>query len=181
MAAGTPGTSSWPRWSRRAAAELRRCPASRAVPGRLIQNVGAYGQEVSETIAGLRVLDRRSGEITTWPARAGFGYRDSFFKRNPGSYVVLAVAFDLPKAPAHRSSTPNWRVNWAWKQVVARRCAMCVRPSCGCGRAREWCSTPRTRTCSVGSFFTNPFVEVVPEGAQAGRSRTAGSRPAPHG
>ncbi len=33
-----------------------------------IQNVGAYGQEVSETIAGLRVLDRRSGEITTWPA-----------------------------------------------------------------------------------------------------------------
>ena len=29
--------------------------------------------------------------------RAGFGYRDSFFKRNPGSYVVLAVAFDLPK------------------------------------------------------------------------------------
>ncbi len=43
---------------------------------------------------------------------------------------------------------------------------MCVRPSCDCERAREWCSTPTIRTRrSVGSFFTNPFVEEVPAGA----------------
>ncbi|HPE11439.1 MAG: UDP-N-acetylmuramate dehydrogenase [Actinobacteria bacterium] len=132
-----------------------------------IQNVGAYGQEVSETIAGLRVLDRRSGEITTWPAaRAGFGYRDSFFKRNPGSYVVLAVAFDLPKG----SSAPIKYAELARELGVetGRRAPLrnvretVLRLRAGKGMVLD---AEDPDTCSVGSFFTNPFVEVVPEGA----------------
>jgi len=46
-----------------------------------IQNVGAYGQEVSQAVTAVRVLDRRSGEITTLAAaECGFGYRTSRFK-----------------------------------------------------------------------------------------------------
>lgn len=68
-----------------------------------IQNVGAYGQEVAETIASVRVLDRRSGELLELAAEAcAFGYRDSLFKsREPGRYIVLEVRFRLRRgAPA---------------------------------------------------------------------------------
>ena len=50
-----------------------------------IQNVGAYGQDVSQTIASVRVLDRRSGEVADLPPRAcGFAYRSSAFKGRDG-------------------------------------------------------------------------------------------------
>ncbi len=62
-----------------------------------IQNVGAYGQEVSDTLAAVRALDRESGRVVTLaPAECGFGYRDSLFKsRAPGRYVVLAATYRL--------------------------------------------------------------------------------------
>src|SRR6266545_4127226 len=62
-----------------------------------IQNVGAYGQEVSDTVATVRALDTRSGEIGTLPAAdCGFAYRDSVFKSGqPGRWVVLAVTYRL--------------------------------------------------------------------------------------
>jgi UDP-N-acetylmuramate dehydrogenase len=132
-----------------------------------IQNVGAYGQEVAETIAGLRVLDRGSGEITTWPAaRAQFGYRDSIFKRRPGRYVVLAVAFDLPTGPG----TPVKYAELAAAlgvQVGDRAPAGAVREAVlGLRNAKGMVLDPHDPdTYSVGSFFTNPFVEAVPEGA----------------
>jgi UDP-N-acetylmuramate dehydrogenase len=64
-----------------------------------IQNVGAYGQEVSETITGVRVYDRQSGETTVMaPAECGFSYRSSAFKRTPGRWVVLAVGFELERS-----------------------------------------------------------------------------------
>ncbi|HEY2323632.1 MAG TPA: UDP-N-acetylmuramate dehydrogenase, partial [Thermoanaerobaculia bacterium] len=62
-----------------------------------IQNVGAYGQEVSETIARVEVLDRRDGlvkTLTNWDCR--FGYRSSLFKNyERDRYVVAAVTFRL--------------------------------------------------------------------------------------
>ena len=62
-----------------------------------IQNVGAYGQEVSDTLTAVRALDRESGRVVTLaPADCGFGYRDSLFKsRAPGRYVVLAATYRL--------------------------------------------------------------------------------------
>jgi len=45
-----------------------------------IQNVGAYGQEVSDTLTAVRALDRESGRVVTLgPAECAFGYRDSLF------------------------------------------------------------------------------------------------------
>src|SRR5262249_1632849 len=62
-----------------------------------IQNVGAYGREVSDTIVGVRVVDREARGIATLaPEACGFAYRDSAFKsRVPERYVVCAVTYRL--------------------------------------------------------------------------------------
>jgi UDP-N-acetylmuramate dehydrogenase len=71
-----------------------------------IQNVGAYGQEASETVCRLRAYDRMSRAVTTLaPEDCGFAYRDSIFKSvAPDRYVILDVTFRLKKggAPAVR-------------------------------------------------------------------------------
>src|SRR5450631_3022124 len=60
-----------------------------------IQNVGAYGQEVAQTIASVRVWDRREQQVRTFAnADCGFTYRHSLFKAEP-RYVVLDVVFRL--------------------------------------------------------------------------------------
>ena len=64
-----------------------------------IQNVGAYGQEVSETVESVRVLDRASGQISELTAeQCGFRYRSSIFKHRD-RHVVLAVTFRLRESP----------------------------------------------------------------------------------
>ena len=61
-----------------------------------IQNVGAYGQEVSQTIATVRAYDRYDRSIRTIAAAdCGFTYRSSRFKAEPQRYVVLSVTFQL--------------------------------------------------------------------------------------
>jgi UDP-N-acetylmuramate dehydrogenase len=72
-----------------------------------IQNVGAYGQEVAETVRSVRVLDRQTGTVEELsPADCGFAYRSSAFKRSD-RWVVLAVTFALRRAersgPLHYS------------------------------------------------------------------------------
>src|SRR5882672_5575243 len=62
-----------------------------------MQNVGAYGQDVSETVTTVRVLDTTSGRTVSFANReCGFGYRESVFRSGePGRYVVLAVTYRL--------------------------------------------------------------------------------------
>jgi UDP-N-acetylmuramate dehydrogenase len=66
-----------------------------------IQNVGAYGQEVSDTLVSVRAYDRSAREVVELPASAcDFRYRDSAFKsRWPGRFVVLAASFSLRRGP----------------------------------------------------------------------------------
>lgn len=132
-----------------------------------VQNVGAYGQEVADTIAGMRVLDRRTGEVATWPAaKAQFGYRDSIFKRNPDDYAVLAVAFDLPRgdsAPigyAELAGALHVRTGRRAPLGEVRDAVLELRR--GKGMVLDP-GDPDTR--SAGSFFTNPIVDHVPAGA----------------
>src|SRR5439155_154933 len=68
-----------------------------------MQNVGAYGQEVSETVCAVRALDTSTGRIVALGNReCGFTYRDSLFRSGePGRYVVLSVGYRLrPRGPA---------------------------------------------------------------------------------
>ena len=68
-----------------------------------IQNVGAYGQEVAQTITEVRVYDRREKtERTLLPDDCGFAYRDSRLKQQPGRFVVLTVTFALDESPLSR-------------------------------------------------------------------------------
>ena len=67
-----------------------------------IQNVGAYGQDVAETIVSVSAYDRRGAAIVELePEQCGFGYRSSAFKGSD-RYVVLGVSFALERSPLAR-------------------------------------------------------------------------------
>jgi UDP-N-acetylmuramate dehydrogenase len=69
------------------------------VGGTPVQNVGAYGQEVSETIVSVRALDRQTGAtMTLSPAQCGFTYRTSVFNSTlKDRYIILEVTYLLQK------------------------------------------------------------------------------------
>jgi UDP-N-acetylmuramate dehydrogenase len=63
-----------------------------------VQNIGAYGVEVSDTIVSVTAVDTESGEVKSFsPQDCEFSYRDSIFKRNPGRYLITHVLFRLSK------------------------------------------------------------------------------------
>ncbi len=137
-----------------------------------IQNVGAYGQEVSQTIDRVRVLDRTSGAITDLTAAdCGFGYRDSMFKRTPGRYVVLSVVFELPRSKSSRpikygelARTVNVGVGDHAGLAEVRQAVLGLR------RGKGMVLDPADHdTWSAGSFFTNPVVypDLLPPEAPA--------------
>jgi UDP-N-acetylmuramate dehydrogenase len=66
------------------------------VGGAPIQNIGAYGHEVSEVIARVRTFDRKEQAVKTFTAsQCEFGYRHSIFKTQANRYVILDVTFQL--------------------------------------------------------------------------------------
>ena len=137
------------------------------IPGRAgatpIQNVGAYGQEVAETITEVRTYDRVTGQTTIIPNdRCGFGYRTSVFKRDEARRdVVLAVTFRLaeqsasmplryPELAAALGVTPGDRA----ASTEVRSAVIELRR--GKGMVID-AADPDTR--SVGSFFVNPVLD----------------------
>lgn len=71
------------------------------VGGAPVQNVGAYGQEVSETIISVETYDTITDTLATFTnEECKFGYRESIFRSSElGRYVILAVTFKLYKTP----------------------------------------------------------------------------------
>ena len=137
-----------------------------------IQNVGAYGQEVSQTIASVRVWDRKLRGIRTFAnADCGFGYRTSRFKADPGRHVVLSVTFQLrqgslggPVAYAELARTLGVGLGERAPLADVRRAVLALRS--GKGMVLD---ADDHDTWSAGSFFTNPVIaaDAVPEGAPA--------------
>jgi UDP-N-acetylmuramate dehydrogenase len=129
-----------------------------------IQNVGAYGQEVAQTVTAVRVFDRRTGETTTLPSEAcGFGYRTSRFKSDePDRFIVLSVTYRL-----HAGGAPAVRYADVERELARRGAAMPsladVRESVlAIRRAKSMVldpGDPNRRSC--GSFFLNPIVDGV--------------------
>ena len=99
-----------------------------------IQNVGAYGQEVSETVVSVRALDTHDGAVHALsPAECGFAYRDSVFKSGaPGRWVVLAVRYRLRPGGA-----PTVRYAEVEQHLAARGLADGVAGRCAGERARH--------------------------------------------
>jgi UDP-N-acetylmuramate dehydrogenase len=130
-----------------------------------IQNVGAYGQEVADTVVAVRVLDRATGAVEELaPADCGFGYRTSAFKRTPGRWAVLDVALRLERgtqsAPiryAELARTLGVEVGQPAPLAEVREAVLGLRR----GKGMVLDADDRD-TWSAGSFFTNP---VLPEAA----------------
>jgi len=126
-----------------------------------LQNVGAYGQEVSETIVAVRVLDRTSGAIEELaPQACGFTYRSSTFKRRPGRWVVLGVRFALHASPLSSPVRYAELARALGVEIGARAPLPEVREAVLALRRRKGMvlddADPDTR--SAGSFFTNPIL-----------------------
>ncbi len=162
--------------SRAVASEWIGVEALSGIPGTVgatpIQNVGAYGQEVAETIATVHTYDRLERRIHTFAnADCAFGYRSSLFKREPGRYVVGAVTFQFklgslgaPVQYAELARTLGVQVGGRVSSARVRKAVLGLR------RGKAMVLDPGDHdTWSAGSFFTNPFVEPadVPEGAPA--------------
>jgi UDP-N-acetylmuramate dehydrogenase len=130
------------------------------VGGTPIQNVGAYGQEVGDTITRVRVYDRDAAAFVDMDRSAcGFGYRASLFKRND-RYVVTSVRFDLEVGD---ESVPLRYAELTAALGVDAGARVPLR------RARETVIALRRRkgmvidpqdpdSVSAGSFFVNPVV-----------------------
>ncbi|MDQ0715540.1 UDP-N-acetylmuramate dehydrogenase [Streptomyces luteogriseus] len=127
-----------------------------------IQNVGAYGQEVSSTITEVVAYDRRTGETVTLANEdCAFSYRHSRFKSDPERYVVLRVRFSLEdaeglSAPLRYAETARALGVEAGDRVpLAQARETVLKLRAGKGMVLD----PEDHdTWSAGSFFTNPIL-----------------------
>ena len=139
------------------------------VGGTPIQNVGAYGQEIAETLVNVVCLDRTTLERRTFTAEdCAFGYRDSRFKRaDRGRFVVLEVTFRLA-----RDRTPRLRYAELQRAVTGLGGLETTGPTEAVRLVRQAVLTLRRsksmvldpadpNTRSVGSFFTNPVLSAA--------------------
>jgi UDP-N-acetylmuramate dehydrogenase len=144
-----------------------------SVGGTPVQNVGAYGQEVAETIVSVQVFDLRDGEIRELCREAcGFSYRSSIFNTSEsGRFIVLGVSYaltpegkpriryaDLERHFAGRETTPDLaETREAVRHIRALKGMLIVAGDPDC--------------LSAGSFFKNPVIS--PEQHEDLRKRAA--------
>lgn len=126
-----------------------------------IQNIGAYGHEVSEFITRVRTYDRVAKAIRTFTNQeCEFEYRSSIFKKNPGQFIILEVQFQIRIGD---SSDPITYLELAKKLDIqmgekapiqqVRHTVLELRASKG------MLLSPEDRdSWSAGSFFTNPII-----------------------
>jgi UDP-N-acetylmuramate dehydrogenase len=134
------------------------------VGGTPVQNVGAYGQEVSQTIVTVRAFDRKTLRFMDLPAAdCGFSYRRSIFNSTQRErYVVSRVDYSLRKdAPANIVYADLTRY-FATRNGAAPTLAE-VREAVRSIRAQKgMLLVPGDADCrSAGSFFKNPVVPVT--------------------
>ncbi len=129
------------------------------VGGTPVQNVGAYGQDVSESIVSVRCFDRREKELVELSnADCGFAYRKSIFNSTERDrYVVLSVTFRLERGGAPKivykdllehfgDSAPTLPETRDAVLRIRSAKSMVIDPS-----------DPNSK--SAGSFFKNPIVD----------------------
>jgi UDP-N-acetylmuramate dehydrogenase len=126
-----------------------------------VQNIGAYGAELKDTLAWVEALDTANGAVVRFAGNeCGFGYRSSLFKQTPGRYVILRAAFNLKK-----DGTPND----LYKDLagIAGLSLAEIRAKVLAVRAQKF--PDLTREGTAGSFFLNPVVSPATAAQLAGR------------
>jgi UDP-N-acetylmuramate dehydrogenase len=133
------------------------------VGGTPVQNVGAYGQDVSGAIARVRAIDRLSQHVRTFSdLECGFGYRTSRFKIDDANrYVVTRVEFTLTPDGEPTVQYADL-IHYFSERGAARPSLSDVRYATLAVRRRKGMvieeGNPANRSC--GSFFVNPIVNV---------------------
>jgi len=148
-----------------------------SVGGTPVQNVGAYGQEIAETLVSVRALDRETEEIVELThAQCGFAYRTSIFNTTQRDrYIVLQVTYSLPKNGIPLVKYPD--LQRSLKQSTrpptlaeVRSAVLEIRASKGMLIVE---GDPDCR--SAGSFFKNPIIT----NAEYARIQSAGGGDTP--
>ncbi|AOY87430.1 UDP-N-acetylenolpyruvoylglucosamine reductase [Marinobacter salinus] len=123
-----------------------------------VQNIGAYGVELSDTLVSVTALDRQSNTLVELGNKeCQFGYRDSLFKQTPGRYVItgihLALSREKPMSLGYRDLEEylGGTVDEELEPADVAEAVMAIR--------RRKLPDPAI-TPNAGSFFKNP---VVPE------------------
>lgn len=157
--------------------ELAGIEALSGIPGLVgatpIQNVGAYGQEIADTLVRVRAYDRACRRVVELDRKAcGFSYRDSLFKsREPNRYVVTEVCLALAKGaePKLRYADLEQRLAGQTPSLRAvREAVLNIR------RSKSMVledGDENRRSC--GSFFLNPVVDTETADAVAERLEAA--------
>jgi len=131
-----------------------------SVGGTPVQNVGAYGQEVSETIDSVLVFDLKDGQVRELCAEAcGFQYRTSIFNTSErGRFIILRVTYGLTPGGKPRIEYADLKKHFAGFQQTpsltsTREAVRRIRA------AKAMLITPGDEDCrSAGSFFKNPVL-----------------------
>ena len=131
-----------------------------SVGGTPVQNVGAYGQEVSETVASVLVFDLTDGQLRELCAEAcGFQYRTSIFNTSErGRFIILRVTYALTPGGKPRIDYADLKKHFAGFQnspslTSTREAVRRIRA------AKAMLITPGDEDCrSAGSFFKNPIL-----------------------
>jgi UDP-N-acetylmuramate dehydrogenase len=133
-----------------------------SVGGTPVQNVGAYGQEVAETIESVLVLDSRDNQVRELCKEAcGFSYRTSIFNtRERGRFIILRVTYGLQKGGLPRAEYADLKkyfAGWSTTPTLAetREAVRQIR------RRKAMLIVPGDEDCrSAGSFFRNPVLST---------------------
>ena len=120
-----------------------------------IQNIGAYGTEVKDTIIRVKAVDIHSGDLSEFTNEAcAFGYRDSIFKRT-GRYVITSVSYRLSKTFVYKEKYVD----------LSRELEGIAAPTLS--QVRDAIIRIRTRKLpdfnllpNAGSFFKNPVLTM---------------------
>jgi UDP-N-acetylmuramate dehydrogenase len=131
-----------------------------SVGGTPVQNVGAYGQEVSETIASVQVLDLKDNQVRELcPEACGFSYRASIFNTTErGRFIVLRVTYALTPGGAPRITYAELKRHFEGRETrpdlaETREAVRHIRTLKG------MLIVPGDPDCqSAGSFFKNPVL-----------------------
>ncbi|MDO8793518.1 MAG: UDP-N-acetylmuramate dehydrogenase [Vicinamibacterales bacterium] len=126
-----------------------------------VQNVGAYGQEVSQSVEAVEAIDRRTAAVVEWPVReCAFGYRTSRFRSvDRDRYIIVGVRFAFGReagAYAYPDLTRALAVGHVQRPtpVDVREAVLGIR------RAKGMVVDPADPdTRSAGSFFLNPVMD----------------------
>lgn len=127
------------------------------VGGGVVQNIGAYGVELCDSVMWVEALNTRTQEIKKFALpECEFSYRSSFFKKNP-EWVVLRVSIKLSRIPAPHTDYEDVRKYFSEHNIPSPTLAD-IRNAVVAIRTLK---LPGREQGTAGSFFKNPIISLV--------------------